>query len=170
MQPPPRKFQSPCCGDANVISVFNQAFIIYMPLQHRPVTPGWRVSRTFVQIHVQYQQPTWILAQFYVNLWVLMHWHTCKSRLNTLGRAVDGSLPSKQKAAVEFKVRQSCNARLASARRLNRWHKSVLNPLCQCRHGRTHSSTYQMRHLAISKQLACWNSIVLNNWIQYLFI
>ena len=46
MQSPPRT--SPGCGDANVINVFNQTFIIYMLLEHRPVIPGQSVSRTSV--------------------------------------------------------------------------------------------------------------------------
>ena len=34
-------------------------------------------------------QPKWTSAEFYVNLRILIHWHTCKSLLNTLGRAVE---------------------------------------------------------------------------------
>ena len=41
-------------------------------------------------------QPTWTPAEFYDNKWALMQWYTCKSLLNTLGRAVEqlaGALP-----------------------------------------------------------------------------
>ena len=38
---------------------------------------------------LSFMQPTWTPAELYVmSLWVLMHWHTCKSLLNTLGIAV----------------------------------------------------------------------------------
>ena len=40
-----------------------------------------------------------------------MHWYTCKSLLNTLGRAVEqlaGCLAKQAKSAVEVKVQQSC--------------------------------------------------------------
>ena len=77
----------------NPINVTNQTFI----MKHRPVAPGWRVSRTSVAMctctrvgHNFNMQPKWTPAEFYVNLGVLMHWYTCKqSLLNTLGRAVE---------------------------------------------------------------------------------
>ena len=34
-------------------------------------------------------QPTWTPGRFNINLRVLMNWHTCKSLLNTSGRAVE---------------------------------------------------------------------------------
>ena len=63
-----RKPLSPGCGDANVINLFSQTFIIYMPLQHRPVGPGWRVSRTLVAMCTctradhEFLQLTWTCA------------------------------------------------------------------------------------------------------------
>ena len=54
--------QENSCWDANVIN--------YMQLKHRAVTPGWRVSGTFVHAHVQYQQLTWTPAEFYV-IWFI---------------------------------------------------------------------------------------------------
>ena len=56
--------------------------------------------------------PWWTPAEFYVNLWVLMHWYTCKSLLNTLQSAVEqlAVCLSKQNIAVEAKVQQSCKA------------------------------------------------------------
>ena len=82
---------SPGCGHANVINLFNQTFRIYIPLQHRPVTPGWRVSRTvfMYQSRPKFLQLTRTPVEFYVNLWVLMHLYICKSLLNTLGRTVE---------------------------------------------------------------------------------
>ena len=55
-------------------------------------------------------QPRWTCAEFYVNLWVLMHWYTL---MNTLGRPVEQlavCLANKQKSAVEVKVQQLCKA------------------------------------------------------------
>ena len=60
-------------------NVTNQTFL----MKHRPVAPGWRVSRTSVYM----LQLAWTCAELYVNLLVLMH--TCKSLLNTLGRAIE---------------------------------------------------------------------------------
>ena len=57
-------------------------------------------------------QPTWTPARFYTNIRVLMHWHTGKSLLNTLGRAVEqlvGCLAKQQKSAVEVEVQQPSN-------------------------------------------------------------
>ena len=87
MQIPPQKPLSPGCGDANL---FKQTFIIYMPLQHRPVALGWSLNNSvyMYQSRPLFLQLTWTCAEFYVNLSVLMHLYTCKYLLNTLGRAV----------------------------------------------------------------------------------
>ena len=54
-------------------------------------------------------QPTWTPARFYTNILVLMHWHTGKSLLNTLGRAVEQLAGCHAKQAVEVEVQQPCN-------------------------------------------------------------
>ena len=56
---------SPGCGDANVINLFKQIFIIYLPLQHRPVALGWRVSITMCTCN---RVSHYFCAEFYVNL------------------------------------------------------------------------------------------------------
>ena len=43
------------------INIINQTFI----MEHRPVTPGWRASRTSVAICTRFMQTP---AEFYVNL------------------------------------------------------------------------------------------------------
>ena len=70
MQTPPRKPLSPSRGDANVNKLFNQTFVIYMPLQHRLVAPGWRVSRTLVGTYTftraghEYLDLSWVLSTY----------------------------------------------------------------------------------------------------------
>ena len=63
-------------------------------IKHR-LSPQDGESQTFSRYVCMYQsrpwfmQPNWTPAKFYVNLWVLMHWYTCQSLLNTLGSAVE---------------------------------------------------------------------------------
>ena len=60
---------------------------------------------SFSSYLVQINAIQWTPAEFYVNLWVLMHWYTCKSILNTLGRAawqLAGYLAKQHKSAVEI--------------------------------------------------------------------
>ena len=76
------------------------------------------------------------------DLWVLMHWYTCKCLLNTLGRAVEqlaGCLAKETKVRIEVKVQQSCNAKLVSLSPhecLIRWRKAtwiavnLASPVC----------------------------------------
>ena len=61
------------------VNFTNQTFII----KHRPVAPGWRVSRASVAM-CTCTRVTCTCAQF-VNLWVLMHGYTCISLLNISG-------------------------------------------------------------------------------------
>ena len=64
-------------------------------MKHRPVAPGWRVSRTSIdmctctRVGHKFMQPKSTLAEFYVSLRVLMHWYTCIYLPNTLGSAVE---------------------------------------------------------------------------------
>ena len=84
----------------NPINVTNQTFI----MKQWPVTPGWRASVAWCTCtRVDHN-----LCQF--NLSVQMHWHTCKSLLNTLERAVEQLAVCIAKQAVEAKVQQSCKA------------------------------------------------------------
>ena len=53
-----------------------------------------------------------------------MHWHTCKSLLNTLGRAVEQLAVCIAKQAVEAKVQQSCKAGAKRNEYLIRWCQS----------------------------------------------
>ena len=94
----------------------------YMPLQHKPVAPGWRVSTCSFSIYVY----TWwtrvghnlcnshgLLLSF---MWVLMHWHTCKSLLNTLGRAVEQLAGCLAKQAEVTRSRSKYNSCKAARR------------------------------------------------------
>ena len=51
--------------------------------------PRMESLKNFVYMCHNFLQLTWTCAEFYVNLRVLMHWYTCKSLLNTLGRVVE---------------------------------------------------------------------------------
>jgi len=72
---------------------------------------------TYTRIgHTLCNYPTWTPAEFYVSLWVLMHWYTCKSLLNTLGRAVKwlAKCLTSANLAVKVKVQQHSQSMSAS--------------------------------------------------------
>ena len=68
--------------------------ILLLSMQHQSLMGVWPDSllpvwesgwRDYAIIFATHTHLCWV----YVNLWVLMHWYTCKSILNTLGRTVE---------------------------------------------------------------------------------
>ena len=56
------KFQSPGCGDVNVINGFKPTF---QNIHATPVPPGWKLQLPEQAVILQ---PTWTPAELYVNL------------------------------------------------------------------------------------------------------
>ena len=77
---------------------------ICISLVPRPLhTRTCRVGHNFCNLY----------EEFYVNIWALMHWYTCKSLLSTVGRAVEqlaGYFAKQAKSAVEVSTK-ICNSR-----------------------------------------------------------
>ena len=87
-------------------------------------------------------QPTWTPGRFNINLWILMHWHTCKSPLNTSGRAVEQLAGCVAKLAKVSSQGQSTTAMQTA----QSWCQSGCIPFLRQRLGHAHGSTHRMRH------------------------
>ena len=111
-----RKPLSPGCGDVNVMNLFSQTFIIYMPLQHRPVAPGWRVSRTSVAmctcttVDHEFLDLCWVLCQpmssdALVHLWISTEYLNYRKSCRTVGWM---PCRAKRKSAVKVSMQRQC--------------------------------------------------------------
>ena len=93
-----------------------------------------------------FMQPNWTPAEFYVNLWALMLWYTCKSLLNTLGSTVE-------QLAVCLASQQSMskyNSHVTPVPSIKMYYKYLMrrcNSDAQMSHdiGHAHNSTHRMR-------------------------
>ena len=121
---PPSKSQSPGCRDENV---FNQTFIIYMTLQHRPVTPGWRIRGNSVavcactRVGYNFCNPHGLQSTY--EFWCI---GTLVNLLRKSCRWLD-ALQSRLYTTVEVKVRLNCLC-AKSYEYLMRWCHTLVPP------------------------------------------